>query len=154
MKQSLFFAHCACSKQFKSWHRLLLLWRFSRSGKPERQNNRRDDLTKSGLCEQWGWWMMILFSLSPSLSTYYVGIRNSALFPHPTRRDGETFWASLLTSSSFWGVSPAEIPSFGFLQLFGVTEAVWLTAGKYKCRNSNQPQQVVEHTRDGFKKGN
>lgn len=39
-----------------------------------------------------------------------------------------------LTSSSFWGVSPAKITSFGFLQVFGKVEEVWLTTRKQELQ--------------------
>lgn len=39
-------------------------------------------------------------------------------------------WASFLTSSSFGGTSPGV--SFGFIQVFGIAEAVGITAGKHK----------------------
>lgn len=58
------------------------------------------------------------------------------LFLPPSSSCNRGRGASFLTSLSFWSVSPTGLPSFGFLQVFGVAEAVWLTAGRHKNNHS------------------
>lgn len=104
-------------------------------------------------------WKHFPLELLPTLSLYLCSVDTHT---HPTLwqdiSNSFDLWCSpylfvdyLHTLSSFCGASEAEMASFGFLQVFGVVEAVWFTAeGERSIQSVGQCFNYYFATPPGF----